>query len=125
MKKRGYELLAISALARTDIREMLLKAVNKLTETPALEDVETPLPVYRPKEDTRQFEITRENGQEWRVAGAGIERAANMTYFEHDGSLRRFQKLMGMLGVEEALRKAGVKDGDTVMIGDYELEWQD
>ena len=48
-----------------------------------------------------------------------------MTYFEHQGSLRRFQKLMETLGVEEQLRKAGVKDGHTVHIGEFELEWQD
>jgi Obg family GTPase CgtA-like protein len=29
------------------------------------------------------------------------------------------------LGIENALRKAGVKAGDTVFIGEYELEWQD
>jgi Obg family GTPase CgtA-like protein len=30
-----------------------------------------------------------------------------------------------VLGVEDALRKAGVRDGDTVHIGEFELEWQD
>ncbi len=125
LKKRGYELFSVSALARTDVRDLLYKAVNQLAETPALADTETPLPVYRPKEDVKQFEILREGSGEWRVAGAGIERTAKMTYFEHAGSLRRFQKLMGTLGIEAALREAGVKDGDTVRIGDYELEWQD
>jgi GTP-binding protein len=125
LKKRGYELLSVSAMARTDIRELLFKAVNQLAETPTLADAETPLPVYRPKEDVKQFEILREGSDEWRVAGAGIERTAKMTYFEHAGSLRRFQKLLEVLGIEAALREAGVKDGDTVKIGDYELEWQD
>ncbi len=125
LKKRGYELMTISAMARTDIRDLLFKAVNKLADTPALADTEAPLPVYRPKDDPKQFEITREGSNEWRVAGAGIERTAKMTYFEHAGSLRRFQKLMEILGIEAALRQAGVKDGDTVSIGDYELEWQD
>src|SRR5512133_1488279 len=125
LKKRGYELLSVSAMARTDVRELLYKAVNALAETPALADTETPLPVYRPKEDVKQFEILREGANDWRVAGAGIERTAKMTYFEHEGSLRRFQKLMETLGIEAALREAGVKDGDTVRIGDYELEWQD
>jgi GTPase len=125
LKKRGYELLSVSAMARTDIRELLYKAVNQLAETPTLADTETPLPVYRPKEDVKQFEILREGSDEWRVAGAGIERTAKMTYFEHAGSLRRFQKLLEVLGIEAALREAGVKDGDTVKIGDYELEWQD
>jgi GTP-binding protein len=32
---------------------------------------------------------------------------------------------MEKLGVDEALRSAGVAEGDTVFIGDYELEWQD
>jgi GTP-binding protein len=32
---------------------------------------------------------------------------------------------MEALGVEAALRKAGIQDGDTVVIGDFELEWQD
>jgi GTP-binding protein len=46
-----------------------------------------------------------------------------MTYWEHDGSVRRFQKLMEHLGVDEALRQAGIQEGDTVYIGDFELEW--
>jgi GTP-binding protein len=32
---------------------------------------------------------------------------------------------MQTLGVEEALRQAGVQEGDTVSIGEFELEWQD
>lgn len=124
LKKRGYELMAVSALARSDIRELLIKAVSRLSETPVLEETATPMPVYRPKEDPRQFVISREGSSDWRVSGTGIERAAAMTYFEHRGSLRRFQKLMETLGVEDELRKAGVKDGDTVHIGDFELEWQ-
>jgi GTP-binding protein len=39
--------------------------------------------------------------------------------------VRRFQKLMGFLGVEESLREAGIKEGDMVLIGEFELEWQD
>jgi len=29
------------------------------------------------------------------------------------------------MGIDAALREAGVSDGDTVVIGDYELEWQE
>lgn len=124
-KKKGYELLAVSAMARTDTRELLVKAAQRLSETPSLADVEAPMPVYKPKDDIRDYEISRENGDQWRISGAAIERTAKMTYFEHPGSLRRFQKLMEVLGIEDALRKAGVKEGDSVMIGDFELEWQD
>jgi len=125
LKKRGYAAMKISALARTDVHELLLKAAGKLAETPPLEETEPPMPVYRPAEDSRQFTIKREGANEWRLSGAGIERAAAMTPWDQDGSVRRFQKLMEHLGVDEVLRKAGVREGDTVYIGEYELEWQE
>ncbi len=124
-KKQNVDLLAVSALARTHTRDLLRAAAHKLAETPPLEEVEPPMPVYRPQEDASQFEIKREGANEWRISGAGIERAAKMTYWQHDGSLRRFQKLMEKLGVDEALRKAGIREGDTVAIGEFELEWQE
>lgn len=126
LKKRGVtKIWEISALARANVRELLLAAAERLSETPAIEDAETPMPVYKPKEDPKEFTIRREDNGHWRVSGTAIERAAKMTYFEHSGSLRRFQKLMEALGVEDALRKAGIQNGDTVLVGEFELEWQD
>ena len=125
MKKRGVTLMTISAMARTNIRELLLNAAGKLAELPPLEDIEPPMPVYRPEEDPREFTISREDDAGWRISGTAIERAAAMTYWEHYGSVRRFQKLMETLGVEEALREAGINEGDTVRVGEFELEWQD
>lgn len=124
-KKRKVEFMTISALARTNTRDLLIKAHQTLAETPELEDVEVPMPVYKPKEDPREFEITREGANEWRISGTAIERAAKMTYWEHYGSLRRFHRIMTTLGITDALKKAGVEDGDTVSIDEYELEWQE
>lgn len=123
LKKHGFESMAISAVAHTELQPLLWKAHKLLQETPLPEVVET-LPTYRPAEDPRDFTVERE-GSDWVVRGKAIERAAEMTYFEHDGSLRRFQKLMDALGVDEALREAGVQEGDTVRIADFELEWSD
>ena len=124
-KSLNVELMTISALARTNTRELLLRSYQTLQEAPLVEDVEAPLPVYKPKEDPREFNVTREGSNEWRISGVAIERAASMTYWQHDGSVRRFQKIMETLGVDQALRKAGVQEGDTVAIGEFELEWQD
>jgi GTPase len=124
-KKKKIELLTISALARTNTRELLIRAYQLLQETPQLEQFEAPMPVYKPKEDPREFVVQRLGGGNWRISGSAIERAAAMTHWEHDGSVRRFQKIMAMLGVEDALRKAGIEEGDTVAIGEFELEWQE
>ena len=124
-KKKKIELITASAMARTNTRDILISAYKKLQELPAEVLEEEALPVYKPDVDPNQFEITREESGDWRVTGVAIERAAKMTYWEHDGSIRRFQKLMIHLGVDKALRNAGIEEGDTVFIGNFELEWQD
>ena len=61
----------------------------------------------------------------WRVKGEAVERAAEMTYWEYDQSVRRFQRILQSLGIEDGLRAAGAKEGETVIIGTHELEWFD
>ncbi len=124
LEGKGYQPMVISAAAHTGVNELLWKAYELLKSAPEIEETPAALPIYRPAEDLKAFTIEKVN-EDWQVHGAAIERAAQMTYWEYEGSVRRFQRLMDTLGVEAALRKAGVQEGDTVFIGDYELEWQD
>ena len=121
----GYKVFAISALARDGLRELLFAALKELQSLPAPEIIEGELPVYQPELEVRDFEITREPDGSWRVSGEAVERAATMTYWEYDQSVRRFQKIMEVIGIDGALREAGVVAGDIVLIGDHELEWED
>jgi GTP-binding protein len=123
LKKHGYEAMPISAMTRQDLKPVLWKALEMVQNAPQIESIER-IPVYRPEADPMDYTIEKtEEG--YVVHGAAIERAAKMTYWEHDESLRRFQKLMTTLGVEDALRAAGIEEGESVFIGDFELEWQD
>lgn len=124
-KKKKIEIITASAMARTNTRDVLVSAYKKLEELPPVETEKEALPIYKPEVDPNQFEIKREDGDKWRVYGVAIERAAKMTYWEHHGSVRRFQRLMQKLGVDKSLREVGVQEGDTVFIGDFELEWQE
>ncbi len=124
-KNKNIDLITASAMARTNTRDILVSAYRQLQELPAEVLEEEALPVYKPDVDPNQFEVTHEESGDWRITGVAIERAAKMTYWEHDGSIRRFQKLMIHLGVDKALRNAGIQEGETVYIGDFELEWQD
>jgi GTP-binding protein len=119
----GFNATAISTMLHEDLKPILWKALELVQNSPEPEVTEK-MPVYRPEEDPNEFRIeVIEEG--YRVIGKAIERAAKMTYWEHDGSIRRFQKLMETLGVEEALRDLGIQEGQSVFIDDYELEWQD
>jgi GTP-binding protein len=124
LERRGYEVFAISALARTGVREVLYRAAQKLAELPpppALEE----LPVYRAPAGETVFTVAQEAEGVFRVRGRRIERAAAMTYWEHDQAVERFQRILEVLGIRRALAEAGAKNGDTVFIGEYELEWSD
>ena len=123
LEQRGYESMAVSAVSGANLRPLLYRAALLLEEAPQAEPEET-IPVYRVESDPRAFTVERISAG-WRVRGESIERAAAMTYWEHSQSVRRFQKILQVLGVEEALRRDGVQQGDTVFIGDYELEWSD
>jgi len=124
LEKRGYAVMAISALARTNVRDLLFHAARMLDEALPLPVVEE-MPVYRPAFDASDFVITREPDGGYRVSGAKIERAAKMTYWEYDEAVARFQKILEVLGIYKGLIDAGVQQGNTVRIGEYELEWSD
>jgi len=121
---RGVHPLPISALARTGLKELLSAVRDALQQAPPIA-VEEAVPLYRPEPDPSEYTVARDPDGAWRVRGKAVERAAKMTYWEHDEAVRRFQGLLEHLGIEEALRAAGVRVGDTVRIGEYELEWQD
>jgi GTPase len=117
------EPFGISAVTGLQVKPLLYRAAQLLKETPQ-PSVEAEIPVYRVEADPKAFTITQEPDG-WRVSGPAIERAAKMTYWEHYQSMRRFQRILETLGIDKALREAGVQNGDTVHIGEFELEWQD
>jgi GTPase len=127
LESRGYIVFPISALTQTDLMPMLWKAHEMLQTAPEPEPVPLAhaMPVYRPEADPREFKIERTDDGGYRVKGAAIERSAAMTYWEEEAAVLRFHHMIDSIGVYAALRKAGVQEGDTVYIGDYELEWSD
>jgi GTPase len=123
LKKKGITPFPISAVSGYNLSNLLFKTADILRNTPVVLR-EIKIPVYHPQSDPRQFVIKRV-GNGWRLSGESIERAAAMTYWENDASIRRFQRILVAIGIDKDLRKAGIKDGEMVFIGDYELEWSD
>ena len=57
------------------------------------------------------------------MRGIAIERTAAMTQWDQYESQARVQRILEAMGITLALREAGIEDGDTVYIGDTELQW--
>lgn len=126
LKEKGQvsEVWMISAVTGENVKPLMYRTAEMLKSVPASSPVRDEIPLYQAQKDPREFQIVEEPDG-WRVIGEAIERAAAMTYWDYPQSVRRFQKILQTLGVEDRLRKAGVQEGDTVFIGDYELEWFD
>jgi GTP-binding protein len=126
IEAEGYPFHSISAVTGEGVQEMLYKVWEMLQEAPPAEryqEQEDRLTVIRPEEDEEQFRIFRVQDGVWRVRGKKIERIASQTYFEFDATALRFQRILDQMGISEALRDAGVEEGDTVIIGEEVLEW--
>lgn len=121
--ERDVQAIPISAMTQENVKllkQRVLQVYSELPEKP-IDVIETP--VYELPEETLTFEVLRESDGVYRVVGKRIERAAAMTYWDYEEAIVRFHRILETLGVTTALQKAGVQEGDTVFIGDYELEW--
>ncbi len=124
ISEAGQPFMSISAVTGEGVRPMLYE-VKKMLDAQPVDTAPTAAEpvVIRPRIEERAFTISREDGHVWRVRGKEIERIVSMTYFEFDDALMRFQTVLEKMGITAALTQAGVKVGDTVYIGDMELEW--
>ena len=125
------DIIEISAFTRSNIDNLLYKVSDILdnTDPNMLYELDTEeesmenrvLYKHKPKDET--FKITRDDTGAYVVSGPGIERAFLMTDFNRDASVRRFAQQMRSMGVDDALRDRGCKNGDTVKILKGEFEF--
>lgn len=80
---------------------------------------------YGFSEEEKAFEITRDDDASWVLSGEKLERLFVMTNMERDESIMKFARQLRGMGVDEALRERGAKDGDLVRIGNFEFEFVD
>lgn len=79
--------------------------------------------VLRPGEERLEsFTIARE-GDVFRVHGSQLERLFAKADLGNEDAVRYLQQVIERAGLNGALRRAGAQPGDTVLIGDEELEF--
>ncbi|MEH7112075.1 GTPase ObgE [Neobacillus niacini] len=127
--QEDFPIFPISALSRKGLRELLFSIADKIEQTPEFplehEEEETGINrvLYKHEADPEAFYITRDPDGAFVVSGEKIEKLFKMTNFQTDESIRRFSRQLRGLGVDEALRKKGAKDGDTVKLLEFEFEF--
>lgn len=122
-KKEKMGIFKISAATGEGIKELMLYISKVLKELPKEELIEIEdRVVYTLKDDKDMFDVEVIDG-EYIVTGPAVERLMGRVNIGDNESMHYFQKSLRELGIEEELKKKGVKEGDTVKILEWEFEW--
>lgn len=138
LQAQGFEPYCTSALNRQGTQDVVyaaykilqkekqrVKEVEEWNNTQNLNHVADAIKRER-SSAMNDFEIVHDKGTNtWNVVGAGIERFVQMTNWDYTESLKRFQHVLEACGVNKTLVKLGVKEGDTVVIGEMEMFWNE
>lgn len=119
--KDGYEIFPLSAVCRDGVKPLLTRIAQLLKEIPPMAPLEFEPFVYE-REDSDAFEILANDDGSFEVVGALVDSLARKVLLDDYDSLRYMQKTLKNKGVFAALKKAGMKDGDTVVIGGVEFD---
>ncbi|HGC8151533.1 TPA: GTPase ObgE [Streptococcus agalactiae] len=120
----------ISSLAHQGLENLMDATAELLANTEEFllydeTDMQEDEAYYGFNEDERPFEITRDDDATWVLYSDKLEKLFVMTNMERDESIMKFARQLRGMGVDEALRERGAKDGDIVRIGNFEFEFVD
>ena len=122
-KEKNLEIYKISSATGEGVRELLARVSQVLKELPKEELVEIEDRVeYTLSNERDEFEVIREN-DEFIVKGKAVERLMGRVNIQDNESMYYFQKMLRELGIEDELKKKGIKEGDYVKILEWEFEW--
>jgi GTPase len=129
LKKEDQDvsIFPISAVSKSGLMPLLSYVADLLDKTPTFpigeDETEVEQVTYRLEKEEVPFTITRDDDGAYVVSGEKIEKLFKMTDFNRDESVRRFARKMRGMGLDDALRKRGIEDGDIVRILNFEFEF--
>jgi len=126
-KLPNIEIIEITAYMYQNIDTLKYKILNTLKEIPKVEVFtdDEPAVIYTFKEEEKPFIITKAADGVYEVSGERLYRIFTKIDFNNDTAVRRFARQLRSLGVDDALREAGLVNGDTVRIFDFDFEYFD
>lgn len=119
----------ISAVTHQGVQQLMQLTADLLDKTPAFDSEshdEKLVAEYKataPEKETQDFTITKDEDGTWVLGGAKLLRLFDMTDLTHEQSQLRFARQLRAMGVDDALRAKGIKDGDLVRIKKFVFEF--
>ena len=121
-KFKKHKVMLMSAATGEGVNKVLDEVVKILAATP----VETPVEVKKAAATHRVepiFSISRDEEDVIHITGKKVEEFIAMTNFNQPEAIARLRGIFKKIGLEKALLKYGVQDGDSLVVGGREFEW--
>ena len=119
-----YTIIPMMTLIHEGVDKLLETIVGILETLPEPKPLEY-TPVSLDKEVEETFEIEELEEDVFEVTGGLVEILSRKVNLDDYDSFRYFQRVLKDKGVIAELRKAGAKDGSTVIVGDIEFDFID
>lgn len=123
------EIFPISAVSRQGLQPLLYAIATALETAPeyplheVVDEASDKSVLYKHEASKDDFVITRDDDGAFVLSGGTVERVFKMTDFSREESIRRFARQLRGMGIDDALRERGAKDGDTVRLLEFEFEF--
>lgn len=121
-KAINSDVFLISAITKENLEPLLYFMADKVDEIlpPNIDlEIEEDLDAYNNNDS--DFEIIKVSKNAFAVVGGKIKRLAEVTDERNRQQVLRLQNILTGMGVFEELKKHGIQNGDTVVIGHLEL----
>jgi len=122
MEKRGYRVFAISAATGQGVDELMRYTYELLKTLPEVVIFEPDQDVGSGVKEEPPFTIRRENNV-YVVEGPWVTKLLGSVNLNDRESLQYFQRAVRNMGVIEALAEKGIREGDTVRMGEIEFDY--
>src|SRR4051794_17261630 len=111
----------VSAITREGVDELVGRLATEVQRARLAIEPPSAFIVHRPI--AQGFRVEREGGG-WRVVGRQAERAVALSDLTNPEALAYAQRRLQKMGVDRALARAGVQEGELVRIGKLEFEYE-
>ncbi len=124
LEPAGYKVFPVSAAQARGFEPLLDEVIRMLSELPEPEPIEEEAdPDFLADRIAGEpFNITRDE-DEFVVSGPAVDKLLGMVNLDDYESLQYFQRMLRRLGIIDALRDAGIRDGDSVRLNDFSFEF--
>lgn len=127
VEAQGHEVFPVSVILDEGIKEVLYRSYSMLQEIerePLEDEVNVNEVLKEIKGDMEDFVITQDEEGTYIIDGRILDEVlAKYVITMEEESIINFLHMMRSLGLEEAMREAGIQDGDNVRIADVEFEY--